>query len=75
MSKAVYQLEPLTCPSCIKKIETTLDKIAGIETAKVMFNSSKVKAEFDDSKIEASMIEATIKNLGYPVLSTKVSSD
>ena len=26
MAKAVFQLEPLTCPSCIKKIETTLIK-------------------------------------------------
>ncbi|WP_051912644.1 heavy-metal-associated domain-containing protein [Carnobacterium funditum] len=45
MSKAVYQLEPLTCPSCIKKIESTLSKTAGVESAKVMFNSSKVKTE------------------------------
>ena len=50
MSKAVYQLEPLTCPSCIKKIETTLNKTVGIETAKVMFNSSKVKTEFDEDQ-------------------------
>ena len=49
MSKAVFQLEPLTCPSCIKKIETTLNKTTGVESAKVLFNSSKVKMEFDDS--------------------------
>lgn len=73
MSKAVFQLEPLTCPSCIKKIETTLNKTAGVETAKVLFNSGKVKTEFDESQIEASQIEETIKKLGYPVLSAKVS--
>jgi copper chaperone len=73
MSKAVFQLEPLTCPSCIKKIETTLNKTTGVETAKVLFNSSKVKTEFDDTQIEASQLEATIKKLGYPVLSSKVS--
>lgn len=73
MSKAVYQLEPLTCPSCIKKIETTLNKTAGIESAKVMFNSSKVKTQFDESKIEAGKIQETIQKLGYPVLSSKLS--
>lgn len=73
MSKAVYQLEPLTCPSCIKKIETTLNKTVGIESAKVMFNSSKVKTEFDESAIEADKIQETIQKLGYPVLSAKVS--
>lgn len=73
MSKAVYQLEPLTCPSCIKKIETTLSKTAGVESAKVMFNSSKVRTEFDENEIKADKIEKTITKLGYPVLSVKVS--
>ena len=73
MSKAVFQLEPLTCPSCIKKIETTLNKTTGVESAKVLFNSSKVKMEFDDSQIEASQLGETIKKLGYSVLSSKVS--
>ncbi|SEK17962.1 Copper chaperone CopZ [Carnobacterium iners] len=73
MSKAIYQLEPLTCPSCIKKIETTLSKTIGVESVKVLFNSSKVKTEFDESTIEASEIKETIQKLGYPVLSSKVS--
>ena len=73
MNKGVYQLEPLTCPSCIKKIETTLNKTAGIESAKVMFNSSKVKTEFDESIIKSDDIKETIQKLGYPVLSAKVS--
>ncbi|HVI21477.1 MAG TPA: heavy-metal-associated domain-containing protein [Bacillus sp. (in: firmicutes)] len=73
MSKAVFQLEPLTCPSCIKKIETTLNKTTGVESAKVLFNSSKVKTEFDNAQIEASQLEEMIKKLGYPVLSSKVS--
>lgn len=73
MSKAVFQLEPLTCPSCIKKIETTLNKTTGVESVKVLFNSSKMKTEFDNAQIEASQLEETIKKLGYPVLSSKVS--
>jgi len=71
MSKAVFQLEPLTCPSCIKKIETKLNKMVGIETVKVLFNSSKVKAEFDATKIQASQIETTLQKLGYPVSYSK----
>ncbi|MTT30425.1 heavy metal-binding protein [Terrilactibacillus sp. BCM23-1] len=71
-AKATFQLEPLTCPSCIKKIETTLNKTEGVESAKVMFNSSKVKTEFDECQVKASQLEETIKKLGYPVLSSKV---
>lgn len=73
MSKAVYQLEPLTCPSCIKKIESTLNKTEGVESAKVLFNSGKVKTQFDETKIEVNAIEDLITKLGYPVLSTKMS--
>ncbi|WP_428910443.1 heavy-metal-associated domain-containing protein [Niallia sp. Krafla_26] len=73
MAKATFQLEPLTCPSCIKKIETTLNKTAGVESAKVLFNSSKVKAEFDDNQVNANQLEEKIKKLGYPVLSSKTS--
>jgi len=73
MKKAVYQLEPLTCPSCIKKIETALGKTEGVELAKVLFNSGKVKAEFDETKVNAEEVGEVIEKLGYPVLKTKVS--
>jgi copper ion binding protein len=72
MRRAEFQLETLTCPSCIKKIETTMNKAEGVEAVKVLFNSSKVKVEFDDSKTSAGQLEETIVKLGYPVLSSKV---
>lgn len=73
MKRAVFQLEPLTCPSCIKKIESTLDKTNGIESTKVLFNSSKVRTEFDEETIKAESISEMISRLGYAVTSMKVS--
>ncbi len=73
MKKAALQLETLTCPSCIKKIETTLNKTAGVESASVLFNSSKVKIQFDDLQIDPGQIESLISRLGYEVRSIKVS--
>lgn len=73
MTKVEFQLEPLTCPSCVKKIESTISKTDGVQTAKVMFNSSKVKAEFDESKIDSEKIKKIIIKLGYSVLGSKVS--
>lgn len=73
MRKAVYQLETLTCPSCIKKIESTLNKTDGVLNAKVLFNSSKVKTEFDETIIEAEKIQEIVQKLGYQVLSAKVA--
>lgn len=68
-----YQLDPLTCPSCIKKIESTLNKQIGVEKVKVLYHSSKVKIEFNETMIDADNLEQILKKLGYPVLSRKVS--
>ena len=73
MSQAVIQLGPVTCPSCIKKIEAAVSKIEGVETVKVLFNSSKVKAEFNGNKTSGNDISEIIQNLGYSVEHVKVS--
>jgi len=73
MAKAEFQLEPLTCPTCVKKIETALTKTKGVDSVKVLFNSSKVKTEFDDAQTDAETLKHTIENLGYSVSSSKSS--
>ncbi|MBP1950206.1 heavy-metal-associated domain-containing protein [Virgibacillus litoralis] len=69
MKTIKFQLELLTCPSCIKKIEGKVGKMDGVEEAKVMFNSSKVKATFDQDKVTSEDLKTTIEKLGYPVVS------
>ena len=73
MSQAVIQLGPVTCPSCIKKIEAAVSKIEGVETVKVLFNSSKVKAAFGSNKPSGNAISETVQKLGYEVQSVKES--
>jgi len=71
MEKAVFQLETLGCPSCIKKIETVLNNTPGVETAKVLFHTSKVKTEYHAAIIDADALAQTIRKLGYAVISAK----
>lgn len=75
MKAATIQLEALTCPSCIQKIEGAVKALGGIDkdTLKVLFNSSKVKVSYDDSKVTLSQIEGTITKMGYKVLKSSVS--
>lgn len=74
MKSATMQLETLTCPSCLQKIEATLKSLPGIdqESAKISFNSSKVKLDYDEDVIAIDAIETAISKLGYEVLKTKV---
>jgi copper chaperone CopZ len=66
-----YQLETISCPSCIKKIEGMLKTLDGVESSEVLFNSSRVKVNFDESTISSALIKAKIHQLGYNVLSEK----
>ena len=74
MKSATIQLETLTCPSCMQKIEAALKGLDGIvqDTAKVSFNSSKVKLDFDEDKVSIEEIESAISKLGYDVLKSRV---
>ena len=76
MKKATIQLETLTCPSCIQKIEGAMKKLEGVDqdTVKVMFNASRVKANFDDEKVSIEEIEKTITTLGYGIEKSKVKA-
>ncbi len=76
MQKATIQLETLTCPSCMQKIENGVKALDGVnkESLKVLFNSSKVRVEFDDEKISIKDIEAAIDKLGYEVLKTQLKN-
>lgn len=73
MKKVVFLMEPFSCPSCVKKIEGTLSRVKGVQQVKVLFHSSKVRVEFDESIVEASELQELIIKLGYPVLNQKVS--
>ncbi|HHU12810.1 MAG TPA: metal-binding protein [Clostridiaceae bacterium] len=69
MQKATIQLETLTCPSCSMKIENAAKSLQGVDkdSVKVMFNSSKVKLDFDADKITLEDITNAITTLGYEV--------
>ncbi len=64
-----FQLETLTCPSCVARIEGVLNKEPGVEQAKVLFNSSRVKVDYDSDKVTSDQLKKVIEKIGYPVLS------
>ncbi len=53
---------------CAKKIETALKKALGVLSASVLYNASKAKVEFDESKTSAEDLVKIITGLGYQVI-------
>jgi copper ion binding protein len=76
MKKATIQLETLTCPSCMLKIEGAVKTLDGVdkESLNVSFNTSKVKVNFDDEKTSIKDIENAIGKLGYEVKKSTVKA-
>jgi len=76
MQKATIQLETLTCPSCMQKIENGVKSLDGVDkkSIKVLFNSSKVRVEYDDEKVSIKDIENAIDKLGYEVTKSQVKA-
>ncbi len=76
MQKASIQLETLTCPSCMQKIENGVKSLDGVDkkSIKVLFNSSKVRVEYDDEKVSIKDIENAIDKLGYEVIKSQVKA-
>jgi Heavy-metal-associated domain. len=74
MKKATIELETLTCPSCLQKIEKAVKSLEGVdkESVNVLFNASKVKLAFDEAKLSIETIEKAITSLGYEVKKSQV---
>jgi copper chaperone CopZ len=76
MQTATIQLETLTCPSCALKIEKAVKALDGVqaESVQVLFNSSKVKLDFDEEKLLVKDIEKAVTALGYEVKKSQVKA-
>ncbi|WP_268913632.1 heavy-metal-associated domain-containing protein [Lentilactobacillus sp. SPB1-3] len=68
--KVIMQLDTLTCPSCMTKIDQSLRKQSGVEDVKVLFNASKIKATINDETNGDNLVKA-VTSLGYNVKTMK----
>ena len=71
MKTITLQLETLSCPSCIRKIESALSSLNGVKEVRVQFNASKIKALIESEQSSAELLVETVENLGFKVLSHK----
>lgn len=71
--KTNLKTDDLTCPSCIKKIETGVGKKDGVSKVNVKFNLNKVTVEHDES-VTGDDLKQMIEKLGYPIKSVKTSA-
>ena len=55
--KKVFRLKDLDCANCAAKMERSINKIDGVESASVSFMSQKLTIEADESRFDSIMDE------------------
>lgn len=67
MKTIIFQLERLTCPSCIRTIEELLMDQEGVRFSKVLFHTNQVKINYMDDVITEEKLAAILKKHQFPV--------
>lgn len=71
MTTKTFQLQTLTCPSCVNKITAGVKSLPGVKSVEVLFNSSRVKVDCEENSCSSEDIKNTIDQLGYKVIDEK----
>lgn len=66
--KETYPVLGMACASCVRKIETVLNKTDGVNEATVNFATEKVTIEYDNDKLNLDEIKKIIKSIGYELI-------
>ena len=66
--KESYPVLGIDCASCVKKIESVLNKTEGVINANVNFASEKVLIEYDNEKTSLDKLANILKKIGYELI-------
>jgi Cu+-exporting ATPase len=67
--KRILGIEGMTCASCAKAIEKSVQKLPGVHTVHVNFATEKAAVEFDPASVTFADLEGAVKAAGYGVKS------
>lgn len=61
-----YQIEKMTCGSCIGNIETALAGLDGVGSVEINLTSNRGRVTYDPGKLDSQTIAEAISSAGYP---------
>jgi Cu+-exporting ATPase len=63
--EATLAIEGMTCASCVRTVETSLQKVLGVERASVNLATESARVRFDPSQTELTALIDAVKSVGY----------
>jgi heavy metal translocating P-type ATPase len=76
-NQAIFGVGGMACAFCASTIEQGLSQVKGIDSTKVIMNTSEVVVRYDPNKIDQSIVKKHLTGLGYYAFdeSEKLGSD
>jgi len=63
--RTILRSNDFSCPSCVTKIETSLNKLTGVEKADVHFSTGRIEIMHDQAAVSVDKLVQTVRELGY----------
>ena len=70
MKKIILKLTGMHCTSCSLLIDTVLEELDGVKSAKTSYIDQKVEVKFDPGKVDVPHFISVIKAEGYDVITS-----
>lgn len=67
MEKKTLTVTGMTCASCVRAVERSVKKLAGVKTAEINLALEKLTIEYDETITSLEMIKSQVENTGYGV--------
>jgi P-type Cu+ transporter len=65
---ATYGVEGMTCAACVRRVETAVRNIPGVESASVNLATEKIRIDYQGEKTGLGAFQAAIRKAGYDLL-------
>ena len=73
MIKDTYNIEGMTCASCVQSIEKNVKRLAGVSKVAVNLATEKMNVEFDNRSVTDADIRSAVSDAGYKATKNMLS--
>lgn len=73
IERVTLKVEGLTCPSCAYNVKAALEKVPGVQRAKVSWEEGEALVEFRVGAVTVSQLIEAVKGAGYAARPLEVS--
>ena len=69
MATKTFNIEGMTCASCVQTVEKATKKLPGVQESNVNLATEKLNISFDENAVSAQDIQNAVNKAGYKAVS------